>query len=382
MGNTLPQEADAVVIGGGVVGSAITYMLVQQGFSTVLLERDGLACAASGGNLGFVDVLHRPTKGVLQMILDALPRLENLSQELGVDIEYRSTGGIITARTQKELEVLKRLVTRNQGWGLECSMITPDEVQELEPRLNTELLLGAAYSPLEGRLNPFQITIGFATAARRMGARIFTQCPVVGFEVHRDRIEKVMTQQGAIGARYVINATGAWTRQVANWAGVDVPVKYHRGEAMVTEPVPPLLQGIITAGDFFVVDNREGVRTGACINQAANGNMIIAQATSDVEDYDNRVTQKGIKQVIKKAADILPSLKDISLIRMWGSVTPYTDDRLPVFGWGGDLNNYLIVSSFSSSMGIAVILGEMAASYLLNSTALYPINEFSTTRSQ
>jgi len=118
-------------------------------------------------------------------------------------------------------------------WGLkDVSLVSPDRALQQEPHLDASKIIAAAYCPTEGRLNPFKLTLGFAHKARELGADILTHTQVTGFEVVNGEVKEVVTSYGSVKANLIILAAGAWTREIAKMAGVDIPVNYERGEAM------------------------------------------------------------------------------------------------------------------------------------------------------
>ncbi|HHY38332.1 MAG TPA: FAD-binding oxidoreductase, partial [Clostridia bacterium] len=280
-----------------------------------------------------------------------------------------------------EKEAVSRLIKRNRDWGLsDAVMLDAEEARAVEPSLSPSVL-GAGYSPSEGSINPFNITLGFAEAASRKGAHISVQTEVTGFRPSSGRVEEILTTAGPIKADAFVIATGAWTRGLARLLNLDLPVYYHRGEAMITSPVKPVLKGIVTDGMFFLKKAKtSGRHYGAAMAQTKDGGIVLAQATSDVENYDRRSTYWGVHVVAKRVCRLFPGFAGFEIVRSWGGVTPYTDDSLPLFGFLKSHPNVFVSASFHSAIAISPQIGMMAADLITEGKTFRDVSVFHPSR--
>lgn len=377
---------DVAIIGGGVCGSAIAYYLAKAGTKVVLLEKGDLCSGTSGTNPGFCVLTYREDPLVLQLALEQSRLFPELAQELGVDLEYVRTGGLIPLRCRQEEEAVSTLVANCRQWGLrEVEIIKPEQAGRQEPALDHTRIIAAAYCPLEGKINPFKLTLGLAQKARQLGADLLSGTEVKGMEIIGGAIKTLCTSRGPVKADLVICAAGAWTRDIVRLAGTDLPVAYERGEAMVSVPLPQVVRGIVTDGAFFVKNTAvPKVRAGACLAQTASGNVVMAQATSDVENYDRGSTHEGPMAIARKVALFFPRLAKLEVIRMWAGVVAYTSDGLPVFGFVENPANLFVLTGFHSAIGIAPALGRMVQEIYLrgetpNDVAAYSPLRFTST---
>ena len=138
------------------------------------------------------------------------------------------------------------------GNGIPTEMIDVKALQELEPELNTNGLLGAAYS-LEGSMNPFQYCWAYTQAARRLGAEIRTFTPVTEMESKEQRIVSIRSGQDVFEADKIAVMCGAWTQPVLQLAGVNIPVNHTHAEAFITEPLPPMMRTVLGLADFYEI---------------------------------------------------------------------------------------------------------------------------------
>ncbi|HBY57209.1 MAG TPA: hypothetical protein DEG96_05035 [Candidatus Atribacteria bacterium] len=376
------EAYEVIIIGGGVCGCAIAYYLAKEGVKVALVEKEDICSVASGANLGFSILSYRENQITLKMAQDQLPILRKLSFELEMDIEYREAGGLILITSQEELEVLSSLVDGCHEWGFrEIEIVSPQRAKQQEPALDPGQIIAAVYCSREGVLNPFNLTIGFANAAKKKGADIYVNSSVRGFEITNKKIKEVILSTGKIKTDLVISAAGAWTRELINKVGVDLPIYYERGEAMVSNPVSPIIRGIVTDGILFTeTSSNEYMAAGACLAQSNSGGIILAQSTTAGENYNNQNTPLGLSLVAKRALSFFPTLRNLNIIRMWSGLVSYSEDRQPVFGFLDNPENMFVVTGFHSAMGIASAIGNMVKEIYFRGTCSYDISAFSPLR--
>ena len=181
----------------------------------------------------------------MRLALASAELFKGLREELGHDIEYHVKGGMILIETADELKVMEDFVARQKQTGLQVDIIDRREASKLQRGL-AEHLVASTYSPQDGDVNPIELNLGFANAARRLGAEILLETEVTGCIIKGGRVEGVETAQGPIYAPVVVNAAGAWAPLIGKMAGLDLPIKPRRGQLMITEPVAPYIaQGIL-----------------------------------------------------------------------------------------------------------------------------------------
>lgn len=357
------KKYDVGVIGGGVVGCAIAYSIAATGQKVALIEKNEICSGTSGTNPGFCVLTYREDPVIMNIALSEIKKLEKLSELIGTDVEYRKTGGLIYFSNIEQQKEVEKIANACKRWGLkEAEIVGNKKVHRQEPALNLDAIKGALYCPLEGKLNPFYLTIGLAKKARELGADIFTNTEIIDIELENKNVKRVVAKNGdAIYAENYVLATGAWTKEICHKIGEDIPVFYERGEAMVSMKVPRIIKGIVTDSNFFLAgeSNKDKFKIGSCLAQTESGNVVITQATSDVNNYDLRTTLEGQSQVAQRTLEYFPSLKDVDIIRTWGGIAAFTKDRLPIFDYLEKAKNMLVVVGFHSSIGIATALGDL-----------------------
>ena len=172
-----------------------------------------------------------------------------LKELTGNDPGWHQLGGLRLASSQPRLEEIRRQASWAKTFGLPMEIVSPQEAQRLFPPLSTDGVLGAAFIPDDGYLDPSQLTFALADGARRLGARIEVRTKVTGIETRDGRVSAVETDQGRIECEVVVDAAGMYARQVAALVGVDVPMIPFGHQYLVTEPFDPPLEPLPTLRD-------------------------------------------------------------------------------------------------------------------------------------
>jgi 4-methylaminobutanoate oxidase (formaldehyde-forming) len=240
MSRELPEQAQVVIIGGGIIGCSVAYHLAELGWTdVVLLERKSLTSGTTWHAAGLVGQL-RATHNLTRLAQYTTELYENLEQVTGQATGFRQTGSLSLATDAERFEELKRGASMASCFGLEVEVISPAEAQELYPIMSIEDLVGAVYLPRDGQTNPTDTTQALARGARNKGVRIFEQTRVNALEKKSDRITAVITDKGRIACETVVNCAGMWGREVGQMCGVSVPLHAAEHFYIVTEPIPDL----------------------------------------------------------------------------------------------------------------------------------------------
>src|SRR5690242_16832903 len=242
-------EARAVVIGGGVGGCSILYHLAKLGWTdVVLVEQYGLTHGSTWHSAGLVGQL-RSTVSLTKMMQYSVGLYADLKDETGKDPGWHELGGLRLASSKPRMEELQRQAGWAKSFGLPVELISASEAQELFPPMSTDGVLGAAFLPQDGYLDPSQLTFALADGARLLGADIEQRTRVEAITLKDGRVHEVVTDRGTIRTDVVINAGGMYAPQVARMVGVDVPIIPYAHEFLVTEAFDPPLPALPTLRD-------------------------------------------------------------------------------------------------------------------------------------
>jgi len=219
-----------------VGGCSILYWLCRLGWEdVVLVERADLTSGSTFHSAGLVGQL-RGSLPLTRMMMDSVELYRTLEAEVGLATGWHEVGSLRLASSEERMEEIARQASWAKTFGLSLELVSPAEAQGLFPPLALDGVLGAAYLPTDGYIDPSQLTFALAEGARRRGAEVNTSTRVTGIRVRNGRVEAVDTERGEIRTEIVVNAGGMYARDIARLAGVNVPIVPMAHEYLVLEP--------------------------------------------------------------------------------------------------------------------------------------------------
>jgi 4-methylaminobutanoate oxidase (formaldehyde-forming) len=240
----LPSKARAVIIGGGVSGCSVAYHLAKLGWTDiVLLERKQLTCGTTWHAAGLIGQL-RGSQNMTRLAKYSADLYVKLEEETGVGTGMRQVGSITVALTEERKHEIYRQATVARAFGVDVREISPAEVKQMYPHLNTSDVVGAVHLPLDGQCDPANIAMALAKGARQRGAKIVEGVKVTKIHTRNGRVSGVSwtqgDEQGTIETDIVINCAGMWARELGQQNGVNIPLHACEHFYLVTEPIPDL----------------------------------------------------------------------------------------------------------------------------------------------
>lgn len=378
-----PRKAEVVVIGGGVIGSSIVYHLAKKGLKVVLLEKNGIASGTSSACEGLV-LLQSKKPGVhLKLALESAKKFYNLKNELNYDIEYRNNGGMVVIENNEELKAMKIFVEKQKSIGLEVYLLDKDKAIEKEPALSHDIL-GSTFSPLDAQVNQIYLSYAFINSAKNLGAKIYTHTEVTGIKLESNKIRLIETTKGEIETEIVINAAGVYSPEIGRMVNLDIPIKPRRGQLLVTESVPKILNGVLISAKYIAAKFNPSLAEiegeGISIEQTASGNLLIG-STREFVGMNKNTTLEGINSIAKHIIMLFPQLKEINIIRTFAGFRPYTSDGLPILGKVKEIEGFIMAAGHEGD-GIALspITGDLIAELVVEGKTSIPLDEFKLER--
>ena len=243
------EQAQAVVIGGGVGGTSIAYHLAELGWhDVVLVDRAGLTSGSTFHSAGLVGQLRSSTT-LTRMMMYGAGLYRRLTAETGVDVSWHEVGSLRLASTPARLEELQRQVGWARTFGLPLELVSTREAHDLFPLFDPEGVLGAVFLPTDGWLDPSNLAFALAAGAKARGALILTEHRVTGISVEGGRVRGVVTDRGEIRTDVVVNAGGMFAPEIGRLAGVTVPIIPMAHQYLLTKPIPGVRPDIPTMRD-------------------------------------------------------------------------------------------------------------------------------------
>jgi sarcosine oxidase subunit beta len=368
----LPSTASVVIIGGGVMGVSAAYHLAAAGVpDVVLLEKDALGsgstCKAAGGvRAQFSDRIN------IELGLRGLETFEHFRERFDQEIDLHQVGYLFLLDSLDGVRVFERNVALQNELGVPSRMISVAEAKRMSPLIDTEGLLAAVYSPTDGHCTPESVVLGYASAARRNGARLVVNCAATDIETDGDRIVAVDTEGGRIQTDTVICAAGAWSCQIGEWARVDLPVTPLRRQILVTEPIPDL-----TSETPFTID------FGTSFYFHGEGKGLLLGMSDPNETAGFKLTPSdswlpGLGEAMQRRA---PALAGVGIASGWAGLYEMTPDHNALIGEADSVSRFLYATGFSGHgflMGPAV--GEVLRDVYLGRQPFTDISGFHANR--
>lgn len=363
----MPEKAEVVIIGGGVMGCAIAYNLAREGLKPVVIEKSDIGGEASGANGGGVRQSARNLKE-MPLAIESIQIYGQLHEELGMDLEYTREGNLRLCTSEEELETMRTSVENQKAADLELEMLDRKQVLDINPHIGDKVL-GASFCPTDGHVNPFLVTYAFFQKAKSLGARIFTHEEVKDIRLQKNKVSAVITDKQTIETDLVVNAAGVAGRSVANMVGLDLPMRPVFSEAMITEPYPPLFKQMI--------GHAKGLFYG---RQTVHGSFFWGGfvGTEQFIHREGKPLFHFIAPAISNMViDFFPVLKDVNVIRTWSGLIAQMSDAIPVLGFTEEVPGFVFATGFSGhGFGLAPVIGRLMCELIMDCQTSIPINDF------
>jgi glycine/D-amino acid oxidase-like deaminating enzyme len=353
-------SADVVVVGGGAVGASAAYHLAAAGAGSVhLLERaDSLGTGSTGRCAGGFRHQFSSRINVL-LSIESIRMITSFEETHGLPLDVDRDGYLFLVRDEDAWRGFLAGVELQRSLGVDARVLSPEEAEEIAPRISTAGMVGATFCPDDGIADPSGLTLGYGTAARRAGATIQTGVDVISVDVERGRTVGVTTGSGRISAGAVVNAAGPWAAGLARTAGVEMPLEPIPRHVLVTAPfeeAPPRRTLIIDADSSFYF-HREG------------GGVLMGMGAGDERPSFDTTPDDGFitEQLLPTAVRVFPPLERAGLSHRWVGLYEMTPDRHPIIGEAPGASGFFLANGFSGhGFQHAPIVGKILAEMIVD----------------
>jgi glycine oxidase len=363
--------ADIVIIGAGVIGSAIAYALARSAQRRIIVvERGAPGGEASNAAAGVLAVSSgQARQGAL---LDLRRRsaamfpalIATLEDETGMDAGYRREGLIALAFADEEAEALRDLVRHREWQGLRCELLTRSDVLGLEPEVSPRIC-GGAFFPDDCSIDSGRFVAALAAAAQRRGVefRLGTAAQTISQATGAVRLR---LDTGALEAGLVVVAAGAWSGELLASLGVKVPLRPARGEMAAVQCCGWELSHTISTGMGYLVPR--------------GGDVLIGSTTAFV-GFDKRVTAEGVATLLANAAVMVPRLGGVAPVRSWAGLRPCPTIRRPIIAPLPGFEHVLLATGHHrNGILLAPITAQLVAELIAGTAPTVPLQPFSYRR--
>lgn len=362
----LPARARVLIIGGGVIGVSTAFHLAEAGVRDILLlESDALGsgstCKAAGGvRAQFSDRVN------IELGLRSLEAFSVFATRPGGEIDLHRVGYLFLLDDQATVAAFERNVALQNELGVPSRMISPQEAAAMSPLISTDGLLAAAYSPSDGHCTPEAVVAGYASAARRLGARLVTGAAVTSITAGPGAEFEVVAAGQAVRAETVICAAGAWSQRIGEWVGVHLPVTPLRRQIVVTEPVPGLPRQLPMTIDFT---------TSLYFHREGPGLLIGMSDPQEAPGFRLNRSDDWLPRLGDAMTRRAPMLAGFGIASGWAGLYEVSPDHNGLVGQAAPAGRFLYATGFSGhGFLMAPALGEVMRDLYLGRPAVVDVS--------
>jgi glycine/D-amino acid oxidase-like deaminating enzyme len=377
------DRAGVVVIGSGGFGASTAFHLAARGVpDVVLVDRHEVASQTSPRAAGLVSHA-RTTDLMTELVQRASAKLTRFREDTGQPLDWTRSGSLKVARRQEDVAVVEGDLVRGQRFGLDVELLSAAEANRLNPFLETDAALGVLHVGDDLYFDPAQVAIGYVRGAQARGVSVLPRTTVASVRIEAGRVEGVETDQGTIRTSIVVDAAGAWTRQVAAASGIRIPLVPTRHQLFVTEP----LDGVRAELPIVrIMDAAVYVRP--CEGGLLWGGYEEGPRFFDMDrlprDFDIADTPLDADVLWRMADDVerqLPVLRQAAVREHRGGLPTMTADGQHIVGPAPAAEGFFIAGGCNvSGLSISPAIGEAIAAWIVDGKPPLDLDELSVMR--
>ena len=360
------RTADAVIIGGGAVGTSVLYHLTKLGVHNVVLLEKGELSSGSSGDSAAIVRQHYSNEVSIRLVRKSLDIFRGFGDELG-DPEVFTRAGWLFLCPPEAAGLFDENMARLKRLGVRTSEIGVHEAAEMLPGLNTEGIGRVAFEPDSGYADPRRMASAFAATAEQAGAEVLVDTPATGIETNGSRVTAVTTEDGRIATPVVVNAAGPWAGRVGEWAGLDLPLEISREQDIVIRP--PAGASHIQRSVSNMVD-RTYLRP-------RNGGLILVGAghpkenePADPDGFRRGADASFVEDVTQRLTRRFPAFDGSEVVAGWAGLYTITPDWSMIVDRAPGVDGmYLAVGGSGHSFKLAPAVGLCLAELIVNGNA-------------
>jgi glycine/D-amino acid oxidase-like deaminating enzyme len=378
------ENAEAVIIGSGALGSSVAFHLAKAGISPVaLVDKYEIASQTSPRAAGLTAQV-RQSELMTRLATMAVEKIRKFTSETGEPLIYFQSGSLRIARTPEHERQLRGDVERGQKLGVDIDFVSPAKTQQLMPFFRPVGVRAITYTRGDIYFEPGQLPRGYAQAAAKLGGVLLPNTTVTGIGVEDGRVSRVITDKGEIRTSIVVDAAGAWTRLVASLARVRVGAIATRHQLLITHPIAGVESHHAIAR---VLDCNVYIRP-------ADGGLLLGGYETDPMQFDMANLPPGFRiadlpldvsvlhRLIDLVADQFPILREITIQEHRGGLPTLTADGEHIVGSLPELPNFYVASGCCvGGLSIAPVIGELLAEWIVSGKSPMDLSALSPARS-
>ena len=368
MSGSYDRHARIVIVGGGAIGCAVAYALTRRGeHDVLLLEKSQITNGCTWHAAGLVGQL-RGRKNLTRLMQNSVAVFDRLEAEAGQAIDWRKVGSLRLASSAHRWSEIRRSMTLAKSFGFECHSLTAKEAVDLFPYIDPEGVVGAAFIPSDGYIDPYALTRAFASAARKNGATLQEGTTVTSILKDGRKIVGVTTDHGTVGCDYLVNCAGLWAKRIAEMAGVALAAGVVEHQYFITEKKLDLPKTLPTLRDpdknFYLKPDVGAFAIGGW-EKGTKG----CWRSRPPFEFGRELFAENMERLELFAlpcAERLPVLNEIGIQTVINGPIPVSADGEPILGLAPELDNFFVACAFTAGIAASGGAGEAMANWILD----------------
>lgn len=379
MGDSIHR--DIVVIGGGIMGAAIAYYCSKAGLDITILEQKELASGTSSRCDGNILAIDKDPGFDSQMSLKSQQLVHELHKDLEIAFEYRNPGSILVCENEQELDAAQKWVDQQQAVGLDFKMLDREDLRN-ESKYFADNLYGGLECKTDSTVNPYMLTYSMFYSAQKNGAKVHTYTEVTNVSKHNTGQFVIETNKGTFTANKVINACGVWAPFIGEMVGIDIPIKPRKGQLIVASRQQPVgLRKVMEFGYLIskfggerkvdTITEKYGV---ALVFEPTESQNFLIGSSREFNGFDIKVNHEVNKYIARRAVRFYPKMVDMTVIRTYAGLRPWTEDHLPVVSHVDEVPGFYVAAGHEGDgISLAAITGKVMEEMLSEKETSIPL---------
>lgn len=382
------KHRDVVVIGGGIIGASIAYYGSKAGLDITVLEKKELASGTSSRCDGNILAIDKDPGFDSQMSLKSQMLVHELDKELEVSFEYRNPGSILVCENDDEMDAANQWVSKQQEVGLEFKMLDREDLRN-ESKYFADDLYGGLECKTDSTVNPYMMTYSMFQSAEKHGAKIHTNTEVKNVSKNEMGQFVIETNNGTFTAKKVVNAGGVWAPRLGAMMGLDIPIFPRKGQLIVASRQQPVgLRKVMEfgyliskfGGERIVDADMEKYGVALVFEPTESQNFLIG-SSREFGGFDTKVNHEVTKLIAKRAIRFYPKIADMTVIRTYAGLRPWTEDHLPIISRVEHIPGYFIAAGHEGDgISLAAVTGKLIEEMLNDKETCIPIEPLQLSR--
>lgn len=375
------MHRDIVVIGGGIIGAAIAYYCSKARLDITVLEKGELASGTSSRCDGNILAIDKNPGFDSQMSLKSQELVHQLNNELDIPFEFRNPGSILVCENEEEMEAAQKWVKQQREAGLDLRMLDRQDLRN-ESKYFADDLLGGVECKTDSTVNPYMLTFSLFHLAQKLGTKIHTKTEVTQLMKQSDGTFRIETTNGVYTANKVVNAAGIWAPFIGEMLGVHIPIVPRKGHIIVASRQQPVgLRKIQEfgyllskfSGERQVDDTTKKYGVALVFEPTANQNFLIG-SSRQFNGYETKVDWNVIRCMARRAVRFFPKIGDMTYIRTYTGLRPWTEDHFPIISHVDEVPNFYVAAGHEGDgISLAAITGKVIQEMLCDEETSIPV---------